>query len=196
MRLARKYTKSADDRKHSVVVNAHLPNEPNASGVFPKPHKPGKRRQIVGLLSRKVSVNDSVEHCSKIQTKNSAKEHCSIPTYPPDVGADTVSHGRGSLLAKADVKEAFHTARGPSCHAATRYAVEGQIIIFHSLHKFGLLPAPNHFTAVADALKRIVRRQGGPHIFHHVGDNSREISVASRGIARNLVLTAVTVGKT
>lgn len=70
----------------------------NAFGVIPKCHKPGKWRLIVDLSAPEGhSVNDGIP-----------KHLCSLSYISVDNITNTVLHlGEGSLLAKADVKEAF-----------------------------------------------------------------------------------------
>ena len=102
--------------EHPEVFDAYLHNETslncmvclppatlpwfqlNAFGVIPKPHKPGKWRLILDLSSPKGhSVNDYI-----------SKEHCLIAYISIDDIANAILQlGRGSLLAKADIQEAF-----------------------------------------------------------------------------------------
>ena len=177
LRPAQKNMRSAVE--HPEVVDAYLCNEtslnrivclppatlpwfqPNAFGVIPKLHKPGKWRQIVDLSSPKGhSVNDYI-----------SKEHRSIAYISIDDIANTVLQlGRGSLLAKADIQEAFHiipVAPTDRLLLATQWEDE---LFLDKVLPFGLRSAPIIFTAVADTLEWVVRRQGVPHIFHYVED--------------------------
>ena len=174
LKPARKNMKSTDE--HPEVVDAylqievsrnrvvHLPPaslpwfQPSAFGVI---HKPGKWRLIVDLSSPEGhSVNDSI-----------AREHCSIAYISTDDIANTVLQlGRGSLLAKADVKEAFRTVPvAPQDRLLLAMQWKGELFVDKVL-PFGLRSVPIIFTAVADALEWIVRHQGVPHIFHYVDD--------------------------
>ena len=177
LRPARKNMKSVIE--HPEVVDAYLRNEtslnrmvclppatlpwfqPNTFGVIPKLHKPGKWRIIVDLSSPEGhSVNDYI-----------SKEHCSITYISIDDIANTVLQlGRGSLLAKADVQEAFHiipVAPTDRLLLATQWKDE---LFLDKVLPFGLRSAPIIFTAVADTLEWVIRRQGVPHIFHYVDD--------------------------
>ena len=113
--------------QNSAVLNAYISKEleqgrmvhiPDPSvlpwfhtspfGVIPKKHKPGKWRLIVDLSAPEGhSVNDFI-----------SKELCSLSYISVDDIARTILHlGKGSLLAKADIKEAYrmvpvHAPRG------------------------------------------------------------------------------------
>lgn len=69
-----------------------------ALGSSPNTHKPGKRLLILDLsVPEGFSINDFID-----------KELCSVSYISIDNVAEAVLHlGRGALLAKADVKEAF-----------------------------------------------------------------------------------------
>ena len=100
-----------------------------------------------------------------------SKEHCSISYISIDDVANTVLQlGRGSLLAKADIQEAFRiipVAPTDRLLLATQWKDE---LFLDKVLPFGLRSAPIIFTAVADALEWVIRRQGVPHIFHYVDD--------------------------
>ena len=164
---------------HPEVVDSYLQNEVslnrvaeltpatlpwlqvNSFGVIPKPHKPGKWRLIVDLSAPEGhSINDFIP-----------KEKCSISYISVDLIANTILHlGQGAMLAKADVQEAFRTIPvNPADRLLLAMEWKGAIF-FDKVLPFGLRSAPIIFTAVADALEWIVRRQGVPYIFHYVDD--------------------------
>ena len=102
--------------QNSAVVNAYISKEleqgrmvhiPDPSvlpwfhtcpfGVIPKKHKPGKWRLIADLSAPEGhSVNDFI-----------CKELCSLSYISVDDVARAVHLGKGSLLAKADIEEAY-----------------------------------------------------------------------------------------
>lgn len=133
----------------------------SAFGVIPKKHKPGKWRLIVDLSAPEAhSVNDAIR-----------KDICSLSYISIDNIAQTVFHlGKESLLAKADIKEAFRII---PVHPLDRLLLamqwKDQLFLDKAL-PFGLRSAPLIFTAVADAMEWIIRQLGVLHIFHYVDD--------------------------
>lgn len=130
-------------------------------GVIPKRHQPGKWRIIVNLSSpRGKSINDGI-----------LKEFCSLSYTKVDTIVDSIlSLGRGTLLAKIDVRSAFRII---PIHPADRHllgiAWKDKVYIDAAL-PFGLRSAPKIFNAVADALEWIVRYQGVDYVWHYLDD--------------------------
>ena len=130
-------------------------------GVIPKKHKPGKWRLIVDLSApEKHAVNSFIE-----------KELCSLSYIAvEDVAQLALQLGKGSLIAKADVKEAF---RMVPVHPHDRLLLamrwNGKLYLDKCL-PFGLRSAPLIFTAVADALEWILRQHGIKYVFHYMDD--------------------------
>ena len=127
--------------------------------VIPKKHKPNKWRLIVDLSSPNgASVNDGIN-----------KEMCSLSYTSVDAVVEKILDlGKGTLLAKLDVKQAY---RMIPVHLQDRLLLgmewEGFIYIDKAL-PFGLRSAPLIFTAVADALQWIMQRKGVSYVDHKV----------------------------
>jgi len=127
-------------------------------GVIPKKHKPGKWRLIVDLSAPDGrSVNDAID-----------KEMCSLSYISVDDIAQAVLRlGKGSLLAKADIKEAY---RMVPVHPEDRLLLgvewKGQLYLDKVL-PFGLRSAPIIFSAIGDAIEWIVRQRRVELIFHY-----------------------------
>ena len=130
-------------------------------GVIPKKHKPGKWRLIVDLSSPEhFSVNDGI-----------TKELCSLTyTSVDDVVACVLKAGKGALLAKMDIKQAY---RNIPVHPDDRPLLgmkwQGRVFVDKTL-PFGLRSAPLIFSAVADALQWIMQRRGIKDLFHYIDD--------------------------
>ena len=133
----------------------------NAFGVIPKRHKPGKWHLIVDLSAPEGhSVNDFIN-----------KERCLMSYICVDHIAETVLHlGHGALLAKADVKEAFHIVPVAPQDRLLLAMQWQERIYFDKVLPFGLRSAPMLFTAVADAIEWIIRQRGVRNIYHYVDD--------------------------
>ena len=130
-------------------------------GVIPKQHQPNKWRLIVDLSSpHGASVNDGID-----------RELCSLVYISvADIAAVVMQLGRGSLLAKSDVKSAYRQIPvHPDDRSLLGMRWQGQLFCDATL-PFGLRSAPIIFSAVADALEWVVKARGGTHIFHYVDD--------------------------
>ena len=140
---------------------AGLQIQTSSFGVIPKRHQPGKWRLIVDLSSPTgSSVNDGV-----------AEALCSIRYPTVHDGARLATRlGRGALLAKIDLKNAYRII---PVHPADRLLLgvnwQGQVYIDAAL-PFGLRLAPKIFTAVADALTWIMQCQGVDYVLHYLDD--------------------------
>ena len=129
-------------------------------GVVPK-HTPGLWRLIVDLSSPDGhSVNDGI-----------SRSLCSLTYVSVDTAVKLVEQlGRGTLLAKVDIRSAY---RMLPIHPDDRWLLgmrwEGSVFVDTAL-PFGLRSAPKIFTAVADALEWIIKREGVRSVMHYLDD--------------------------
>ena len=133
----------------------------NRLGVIPKGHTPGKWRLITDLSHPDGhSVNDGID-----------PQLCSLRYTSVDrVARMAQSIGRGTLLAKLDIKSAYRLVPvHPGDRPLLGFEWHGECYVDGML-PFGLRSAPKIFTAVADALEWIVRRKGVQHIDHYLDD--------------------------
>ena len=80
------------------------------------------------------------------------------------------SMGRGTLLAKMDIHNAYRMVPvHPEDRALLGMRWKGMVYVDTRL-PFGLWSAPKIFTAVADALEWCFRRQGVRHVGHYLDD--------------------------
>lgn len=130
-------------------------------GVIPKGHQTGKWRLIVDLSSpHGRSINDGID-----------SELCTLSYISVDDVAKTIlALGRGALMAKVDIKNAY---RLMPVHPDDRLLLgmewQGQAYVDTAL-PFGLRSAPKIFTALADLLEWIFRRGGVDHVDHYLDD--------------------------
>ena len=129
-------------------------------GLLPK-KSPGEWRLIVDLSSPEGrSVNDGVyEHL------------CSLKYVTvEDALQMVVACGRGTMLAKIDVRKAY---RNVPIHPADRPLLglmwEDNLYIDTAL-PFGLRSSPKIFTAVADTAEWIARQKGVERVIHYLDD--------------------------
>ena len=130
-------------------------------GVIPKKNKPGKWRLILDLSApEQHSVNDGI-----------SKDLCSLSyTSVDEVVASIITYGRGAMLAKMDIKQAY---RNIPIHPSDRIYLGMQwngSVYVDTVLPFGLRSAPLLFSAVADGLLWIMCRKGGTVIFHYLDD--------------------------
>ncbi len=129
-------------------------------GVIPKGHT-GKWRLITDLSYPKgASVNDGI-----------APRLCSLCYTSVDKEARAAMHlGRGTLLAKLDIKSAYRLL---PVHPADRHLLgvrwKGCTFV-DAMLPFGLRSAPKIFTAVADALEWCCYREGVTWVDHYLDD--------------------------
>ena len=130
-------------------------------GVIPKSHQINKWRLILDLSFPKGrSVNDGIP-----------KDLCSLHYITID---DAIQHimtlGRGTLLAKVDIKSAFRLL---PVHPADRYLLgmqwENELFIDTCL-PFGLRSAPKLFNILADFLAWVLQQQGVSPVLHYLDD--------------------------
>ena len=96
---------------------------------------------------------------------------CSLSYITVNDAAEAVTRmGRGSLLAKVDIKNVYRMVEvHPEDRSLLGMQFEGRLFV-NSVLPFGLRSAPKIFTAVADALEWIVRRAGLETLLHYLDD--------------------------
>lgn len=133
----------------------------NRFGVIPKKHQPGKWRLITDLsYPEGSSVNDAI-----------ARDMCSMSYISVhDVANAAVRLGKGSLIAKIDIKSAYRLV--PVCPQDRKWlGVKWRDHVYIDCKlPFGLRSAPKIFNALADALEWVAHRAGVDHIFHYLDD--------------------------
>ena len=130
-------------------------------GVIPKKGKPNKWRLIIDLSAPEGhGVNDGI-----------SRELASVSYVSVDkVVSGIRQQGRGSLMAKMDIKHAY---RNIPVHPKDRLVLgmqwKGSSFVDATL-PFGLRSAPLLFTAVADALQFIMEKRGVCWVAHYIDD--------------------------
>ena len=130
-------------------------------GVIPKGHTPGKWRLIVDISSPSgYSINGGI-----------SPNLCSLSYINvDDVSRVVASLGRGTLLAKVDLKSAYRIVPiHPEDRPLLGMQWKGGLYVDTCL-PFGLRSAPRIFTALADALEWGIMEQGVTHLFHYLDD--------------------------
>ena len=130
-------------------------------GVIPKKNKPGKWRLIVDLSSPMgFSVNDGISQELSSLSYTSVDHLASLVT----------SVGRGALLVKADIKEAYRMVPVHP-HDQHLLGVSWQDSYYvDRMLPFGLRSAPKIFSAVADGLQWIMVQNGISNLLHYLDD--------------------------
>ena len=160
-------------------------------GVIPKKSKPEKWRLIVDLSSpSNASVNDGID-----------KNMCSISYISIDDVVDQILMlGRGALMAKADIQQAYRII---PVHPEDRHLLvvqwQGKVLVDKVL-PFGLRSALLIITAVADALQWIMGNRGVQNVFHYLDDfitvgppNSPQCQLSLAGILETCQYTGTPV---
>ena len=95
-----------------------------------------------------------------------SRDLCSLSYISVDDAAKAVTRvGRGALLAKVDIKNAYRIVEvHPEDRLLLGMQFEGLLYI-DSVLPFGLRSAPKIFTAIADALEWIVSKAGVSPLF-------------------------------
>ena len=141
----------------SMIPSAHV----SRFGVIPKSHQLNKWRLIIDLSHpHGKSVNDGVQ-----------KDLCSMAYISVDDAIrKIISLGKGTLLAKIDIKSAFRLI---PVHPADRHLLamewQGSLYIDTCL-PFGLRSAPKLFNVMADLLEWILLNQGVTFLLHYLDD--------------------------
>ena len=143
--------------------NAPVAHQAHTSpiGVIPKRNRPGKWRLICDLSSPKNhSVNDGISPAS-----------CSLKyTTVQDVVSEIQRLGRGSLLAKIYIKEAYRILPvHPQDRPLLGFLWQGNVYVDGTL-PFGLCSAPKIFNIIADLLNWILIDQCHTCIIHYLDD--------------------------
>ena len=130
-------------------------------GVIPKKNKPGKYRLIVDLSSPAgFSINDGISH-ELSSIKYTSVDHLACLIH---------SIGRGALLVKADIKEAY---RMIPVHPHDQHLLGvrwNDSYYIDRMLPFGLRSAPKIFSAVADALQWMLSQRGITNLLHYLDD--------------------------
>ena len=129
-------------------------------GVVPKKGI-DKWRLILDLSSPEGrSVNDGIR-----------PELCSLSYVSVDDAARMATRaGQGALLAKVDIKSAYRLVPvHPEDRLLLGMAWNGAVFV-DTVLPFGLRSAPKIFTALADALEWMIRRQGIQTVLHYLDD--------------------------
>ena len=130
-------------------------------GAIPKKNQQGKWRLITDLSSPQGhSVNDGIDPAL-----------CSLSyTSVDDAAAEICAMGRGTLLAKLDIKNAYRIV---PVHPEDRLLLgtkwQGKLFI-DTVLPFGLRSAPKIFNAIADALEWIFAHSGIYPTHHYLDD--------------------------
>ena len=130
-------------------------------GVIPKKNRPNKWRLITNLSAPEgYSVNDGID-----------KELSSVSYISVDnVVARILKLGRGALLAKMDIKQAYRNVPvSPEDRFLLGMCWEGKVYVDTAL-PFGLRSAPLIFTALAEALLWIMRQRGATNTDNYIDD--------------------------
>lgn len=138
-------------------VNVHC----SPMGLVPKPHQPNKFRLITDLSSPGgKSVNDGIP-----------SDPCSL-TYASvdDAVAIIKSLGRGTQLAKIDLKDAYRLVPvHPDDYHLLGTVWDTHMYVDRAL-PFGLRSAPKIFSAVADFISWVLHCHGIAHQLHYLDD--------------------------
>ena len=133
----------------------------NRFGAIPKKHQPGRWRLITDLsFPVGTSVNDAID-----------PRPCSMAYVSVDqVAGQALTLGKGSLLAKIDVKSAYCLIPiCPSDRMQLGMRWNNAIYVNGKL-PFGLRSAPKIFNVLADGLEWCVSKEGVPYIYHYLDD--------------------------
>ena len=130
-------------------------------GVIPKWNRPNKWRLIVDLFSPEGhSVNDGISR------DLSSLSYVSVD----DVVAGIIQRGRGTLLAKMDIRQAYRNVPiHPSDRPFLGMQWQGATFVDAAL-PFGLRSAPLIFSAIADVLQWVMEKMGIEWVAHYIDD--------------------------
>jgi len=156
----------AEEKAHHRIAGPFHPDlipdsHVSRFGVIPKNHQPNKWRLIVDLSHPSGhSINDGIP-----------KDLCSLTYITVDKAMEQIkSLGRGTLLAKIDIKSAFRLL---PVHPADRHLLamkwNNQLYVDTCL-PFGLRSAPKLFNILADLLSWILEHKGVSPVMHYLDD--------------------------
>lgn len=133
----------------------------NRFGVIPKKHQPGKWRLITDLsFPEGSSINDTID--PKI---------CSLSYITVDqVANKAIALGKGSLLAKIDIKSAYRLVPVWPQDRKWLGMLWNNALYVDGMLPFGLRSAPKIFNAIADALEWCIANESVELIFHYLDD--------------------------
>ena len=140
-----------------TAPNVHI----NRFGVIPKKHQVGKWRLITDLsFPEGSSINDGIDTTA-----------CSLSYVTvQEVAHRAVSMGKGSLLAKIDIKSAYRLIPvSPLDRTWLGMCWKEQIYVDSKL-PFDLRSAPKIFNALADALEWCMVEAGVQTVYHYLDD--------------------------
>ena len=155
-----------NNRSDSCLLGLVTPNllpivHVSHMGLVPKPHQPNKFRLIVDLSSPgDKSVNDGIP-----------SDLCSLKYASVDDAVTMVKTlGRGTMLVKIDLKEAYHLIPvHPDDYHLLGVTWQGHTYVDQAL-PFGLCSAPKFFTAFANFLAWVLHQHGITHKLHYLDD--------------------------
>ena len=130
-------------------------------GVIPKKHKPDKWRLVVDLSAPEgYSVNDAIR-----------QDLCSVSYTSLDHAVELAKKmGKGSLLAKLDLREAYRAVPvHPSDQRLLAVSWNSTTYLDKAL-PFGLRSAPKLFSALTDAMMWALRDRGVHTALHYLDD--------------------------
>ena len=148
-------------------------------GVIPKWNRPNKWRLIVDLSSPEGhSVNDGISR------DLSSLSYMSVD----DVVAGIIQRGRGTLLVKMDIRQAYRKVPiHPSDRPFLGMQWQGATFVDAAL-PFGLRSAPLIFSASADVLQWAMEKMGIEWVAHYIDDFITMGAPGSKECALNLVI--------
>ena len=140
----------------NTLPNVHI----SRFGVIPKRSSSGWRL-ILDLSSPEGrSVNDGID-----------PDLCSLSYVTIDDAARAIlESGPGSLLAKIDIKSAYRIVPVHPEDRSLLGMMWDEGLYVDAVLPFGLRSAPKIFTALADALEWIIKREGVRTLFHYLDD--------------------------
>ena len=155
-----------DQIQQGNIFGPFLPHETpnvhiNRFGVIPKKHQPGKWHVITDLSYPKgSSVNDAIN-----------PQLCSLKYITVEqVAKKAFSLGKGSLIAKIDIKAAYRLIPvSPQDRPFLGMKWDDKVYVDGML-PFGLRSAQKIFNAVADAVEWCVANENVPAIYHYLDD--------------------------
>ena len=130
-------------------------------GVIPKKLQPGQWRLITDLSHPEgASINDAIN-----------PKLCSLSYITVnEVAERAVQLGRGSLIAKIDIKSAYRLVPVHPCDCHWLGICWNSNAFVDAMLPFGLRSAPKIFTAIPDAFEWCVSQEGVAYVFHYLDD--------------------------